>query len=73
MDDRAEAHPGEVVVSPDPLALAKRIGRRALPYTVALVGVLVIVGIVFRHQLNWGDFPTWVVAITTLLAFLAAD
>jgi hypothetical protein len=30
-------------------------------------------GAVFRHYLNWSDVPTWVVAITTLLAFAAAD
>lgn len=72
MEDRAEAHPVEVVISRDPLALAKRLGRGALPYTAVVVAALVLLGIIFRHQLNWGDFPTWVVAITTLLAFLAA-
>jgi len=72
MDVHAEAHPGEVVITPDPLALVKRIAQRSWRYAVALVTALVILGIVFRHQLNWGDFPTWVMAITTLLAFLAA-
>jgi hypothetical protein len=61
---QAEAVPGEAVRSPDPLALASRVGR--------LVAVLVVLGIVFRHSLGWGDVATWVVAITTLLAFLAA-
>jgi hypothetical protein len=72
MDVRAEAPPGEVVVTLDPLALVKRVARKSWPWAAGLVGVLTVLGSVFRHQLNWGDFPTWVVAITTLLAFLAA-
>ena len=72
MDVRAESHPGEVVVTADPLALVKRVVRSSWPYMAALVVILVVLGIVFRHQLSWGDFPTWVMAITTLLAFLAA-
>jgi len=37
-----------------------------------LVVVAVVLGIVFRHHLHWGDVPTWVLATTTLLAFVAA-
>jgi hypothetical protein len=72
MDDRAQAGPGEIVVSPDSLTLTKRVTRRAWPYAAALVVVLAVLGIVFHHSLSWGDVPTWVLAITTLLAFLAA-
>jgi hypothetical protein len=64
--------PKSSAISPDPLALAKKVAGRTWPYAAGLVVVLAVVGAVFRHQLNWGDFPTWVVAITTLLAFLAA-
>lgn len=69
---KSEAPPGEVVISPDPPALAKKFAGRAWPYAAGLVVILAVIGAVFRHQLSWGDFPTWVVAITTLLAFLAA-
>jgi protein-S-isoprenylcysteine O-methyltransferase Ste14 len=60
------------VVSPDPLARARRVSRKGWPYATALVVVLAVVGSVFRHHLSWGDFPTWIAGITTLLAFLAA-
>lgn len=72
MSDRVAAPPGEPVTSPDPLALAKRVARKAWPYATGLVVVLAVLGIVFRSSLSWGDVATWVVAITTLLAFLAA-
>lgn len=72
MKDRSEVQPGEVVASSDPLALAKRMAWRSWPYAAGLVVILVVLGIVFRHSLSWGDVPTWVMAITTLLAFLAA-
>jgi hypothetical protein len=38
---------------------------------VAVV-IAVVLGIVFRHHLAWGDVPTWVLAALTLLAFVAA-
>jgi hypothetical protein len=66
------AHPGEVAPSSDPLALATRVARKAWPYATGLVVILAVLGIVFRHSVSWGDVPTWVMAITTLLAFLAA-
>ena len=74
MSDRvqAQAPSGEVVTSSDPLALAKRVGRQCWRYATGLVVVLAVLGSVFRHSLRWGDFPTWTMAITTLLAFLAA-
>lgn len=37
-----------------------------------LIVVAAVLGIVFRHHLHWGDVPTWVLAATTLLAFVAA-
>ncbi len=37
-----------------------------------ILALLVLLGILFRHHLDWGDVPTWILAITTLLAFLAA-
>jgi hypothetical protein len=60
------------VVSPNPLALAKRTVRKAWCWAVAPAVILVVLGVIFRHSLNWGDVATWVLAITTLLAFLAA-
>lgn len=64
--------PGEVVVSPDSLARVKRILRTWSPVAVGVVVVLVVLGVWFRHSIHWGDGPTWLLAITTLLAFLAA-
>ena len=72
MTDQAEANSGETVTSPNPLAVTRRIARTASWYAIGLVVVLAVLGIVFRHSLSWGDVPTWVMAITTLLAFLAA-
>jgi hypothetical protein len=72
MSDQLESSPKTVTVSPDPLALAKRVAQHAWLHATGLVVVIVIIGIVFRHSLKWGDVPTWVAAITTLLAFLAA-
>ena len=43
---------------------------QAVIYIVA--ALLVTAGILFRHDLSWGDAPTWILAITTLLALLAA-
>lgn len=31
-----------------------------------------MLGIVFRRHIHWGDVPTWVLAVTTLLALVAA-
>jgi hypothetical protein len=72
MKDPAPAIPGEAVIAPDPLVLAKHVTRKAWPYAGALVVVLAVLGVVFRRSLSWGDFPTWVMAMTTLMAFLAA-
>jgi hypothetical protein len=58
--------------SPDPLSLLKHAVRKFWRYAAGLIAVLAVLGAVFRHVLNWGDIPTWLLAITTLLAFLAA-
>lgn len=42
------------------------------PLGVLLLVVCAALGAVFRHRLNWGDVPTWVLAATTFLAFVAA-
>lgn len=47
--------------------LADNVGPAAV-----LIVVAAALGIVFGHHLNWGDVPTWVLALTTLLAFVAA-
>lgn len=57
---------------PDPLTRARAITRRTWRYGAALAVVLVVLGAVFRHQLSWGDVATWVLAVTTLLALVAA-
>jgi len=46
--------------------------RNAWRWAVVPVVGLVVLGVISRHSLNWGDVATWIVAITTLLAFLAA-
>jgi len=73
MSDDGEAVPGEVLTSRGPVAWVRGAVRRIwVPAAAALVLVLVALGIIFRHSLSWGDVPTWVLAVTTLLAFLAA-
>jgi hypothetical protein len=55
-----------------PLALVRTAVREAWPYALFLLVVLALVGGVFRHHLAWGDVATWLSAIVTLLALLAA-
>jgi hypothetical protein len=62
----------EVVVRPDPLARVKRILGTWGPIAAALLVGLAIIFDLLRHYIHWGDFPTWLLGITTLLAFLAA-
>jgi hypothetical protein len=57
---------------PDPVARARVITRRLWPYGATVLVVLVVLGAVFRHHLSWGDVATWVLAVTTLLALVAA-
>jgi hypothetical protein len=72
MTDPIEGNSDEVVQFPDPLTLVRRTIRGSRLYAAGLVIVLVVLGVVFRHSLSWGDVATWILAITTLLAFLAA-
>ena len=46
--------------------------RRNVADMVFVVAILAAAGSVFRHHLAWGDVPTWVLAATTLAAFVAA-
>jgi len=60
------------VAAPDPRALAKKALRRAWPYAAGLAVLLIAAGAVFGGRGSWGNVPTWVLAVTTLLAFVAA-
>jgi hypothetical protein len=60
------------VVSPNPAARTMIIIRRFRWYADGLLAVLIMLGILLRHRLSWGDFPTWILALTTLGAFMAA-
>lgn len=64
--------PSEVVESRDPLSLTKRIIQNSWQYVGFPAIVLIVLGILFRHSLSWGDVATWILATTTLMAFLAA-
>ncbi len=67
-----EAHAGEVVISPDPLARTKLVAKKARWLVVGIIVVLAVLGTVLRQELSWGDVATWTLAVTTLLAFVAA-
>jgi hypothetical protein len=56
----------------DPLLLVRRAARKLWPWCAGATVVLVAAGVVFRHQFHWGDVPTWLMAVTTLLALAAA-
>jgi hypothetical protein len=60
------------VEPPDPLARVKRIARRDWPLAAALEAAIAVLGLALHRSIHWGDFPTWLLAITTLLALLAA-
>jgi hypothetical protein len=69
-DGRAPA--GDVATSPDPVAFSLKIMKQSRLYAGAVVATLVVLGIVLNHKLSWGDVATRTLAITTLLAFVAA-
>lgn len=73
-DDAQRTHQNKGISAgmPDPLREARAITRRTWGYGAALAVVLAVLGAVFRHQLSWGDVATWVQAVTTLLALVAA-
>jgi hypothetical protein len=66
------ADPDSRVTDPDPRALARGALRTSWPYAAGAAVVLLVAGVVFGGRANWGDVPVWVLAITTLLAFIAA-
>jgi hypothetical protein len=72
MIERPETHPDKSATLPDPLVRAKNTVRRVGWPAAGLVVLLVALGIVFRHTEQWGDIATWVLAVTTLFALLAA-
>lgn len=61
-----------MVSTPDPLARVKALASKAVWPAGGVLIIMIVVGGPYRHQLAWGDVPTWILAITTLLAFLAA-
>lgn len=54
------------------MTLEKRVYVIGGVAAVALVLAVVGASIVFRHAWRWGDFPSWITAITTTLVFAAA-
>jgi hypothetical protein len=68
-DGQAQA---EDVAAPDLRALARKALNRSWPYAAGTAVVLVVAGAVFGGHASWGNVPTWVLAVTTLLAFIAA-
>jgi hypothetical protein len=56
----------------DPRALARKALRTSWPYAAGAAVVLIVAGAVFGGRGNWGNVPAWVLAVTTLLAFVAA-
>ena len=42
------------------------------PYAAGTAVVLIAAGAVFGGRVSWGNVPTWVLAVTMLLAFVAA-
>jgi hypothetical protein len=64
-----------VAEAPDPAIPALSLGllaRRSWPWALAVAVVLLVFGLLFGGRASWGDVATWVVAVTTLLAFVAA-
>jgi hypothetical protein len=51
---------------------AKRLSAIGAALGAVILAGVVIAGVIFRRSLDWGDFPTWVLAITTVLAVIAA-
>jgi hypothetical protein len=60
------------VAAPDPRALARKALRTSWPYAAGTAVVLIVAGAVFGGRGSWGNVPMWVLAVTTLLAFVAA-
>jgi hypothetical protein len=60
------------VAAPDSRALARKALRTSWPYAAGTAVVLIVAGAVFGGRGSWGNVPLWVLAVTTLLAFVAA-
>src|SRR5580700_10858638 len=58
--------------APDPLRRVRAVVRNCWPLAGLAAIVLGALGFAFRRIEQWGDIGTWVLAVTTLLAFLAA-
>ncbi len=56
----------------DPLEVVRRTVRRFWPLAIGIAALLVLLFVLFRRDLNWGDVPTWLMAVTTALALAAA-
>lgn len=56
----------------DPRARVKRVILWLLPGTCLVAVALALLGYEFRKTAAWGDVPTWALAVTTFLAFVAA-
>ncbi len=65
--------PAVSAAAPDPLALARKALRASWPYAAGAAVVLIVAGAVFGRHGSWGNVPTWVIAVTTLLALVAAS
>jgi hypothetical protein len=73
MPPEATTAPAGVRTAPDPLALARTALRTSWPYAAGVLALLILAGVLFGGRAGWGDVPAWVLAITTLLAFVAAS
>src|SRR5215469_5818780 len=58
--------------APDPVATVKDALRRRWRWAAGAAVALLVLGGVFGSHASWGDVATWVIAVTTLLAFVAA-
>ena len=60
------------LAAPDLRALARKALRRVWPYAGGTAVVLIAAGAVFGGRGSWGNVPAWVLAVTMLLALVAA-
>jgi arabinogalactan oligomer / maltooligosaccharide transport system substrate-binding protein len=71
-DAAAKAAAADPDAAVDPLAKVRLFAGRAWPFAAVLFVALLALGLGFGTSVNWGDVPLWVIAVTTLLAFVAA-
>jgi hypothetical protein len=72
MIEHPRGNPADASAPINPLERLRRTARRVRWPTIGLAVILIVLGFVFRDSEQWGDIATWVTAITTLLAFIAA-